>query len=159
MAVDEETQDWGRRKAMLKATLVQEVDAVHAYISAWFRGDVPQSDADFIREFAGRLAPGMVNIQPSGQILTGEQLVTGIRAGYGSNPDFRIAIREGELRGFDDQGGLAMFTYAEFQTGARQTVPADNVRVSSVLFSVSAEAERPFWLHIHETARANEAGR
>ena len=139
---------------MIRAALLAEVEAVHAYLSAWFRGDVPHSDEDYAREWANRLAPGLINIQPSGGILSREELVEEIQKGYASNPEFRIEIREGELRGFDSEGGLALFTYAEFQTGAKRTVPADNVRVSSVLFSLSDEAERPLWLHIHETGRA-----
>lgn len=90
--------------------------------------------------------------------MTRDELLEGIAVGYGSNPDFRIEIREGELRGFESQGGLALFTYAEYQTGARQTVPADNVRVSTVLFSIGDGSTRPLWLHIHETARLDTPG-
>ncbi len=140
-------------KLALRAALQVEVETVHAFLSAWFRGEMPESEEAYAREWADRLAPGLINIQPSGRILTREQLVEGVRAGYGSNPDFRIEIRETELRGFDSEGGMALFTYAEFQTGARQTVPADNVRVSSALFSLGDGVNRPLWVHIHETAR------
>ncbi|MGI9355484.1 MAG: hypothetical protein ACR2PF_10045, partial [Rhizobiaceae bacterium] len=38
----------------------------------------------------------------------------------------------------------------EDQRGARNTVPADDFRITTVLFDVSGP--NPVWLHLHETA-------
>ncbi|MFY0611607.1 MAG: DUF4440 domain-containing protein [Hyphomicrobiaceae bacterium] len=128
-----------------------EIEEVHAFIAAWFRGDVAQDDALFEKQFAARLDTALVNIQPSGQVLTRDDLLTGIRAGYGSNPAFQIEIEDVALRcaGHD----LALVTYVEFQRGARNTDPADNRRVSSVLFRGLNAGGTLIWMHIHETGR------
>jgi len=131
----------------LTDALRSEIEDVHTFIAAWFRGDVTADDAMFEAGLAGRIGPQLVNIQPSGRVLTRSNLVDGIRAGFGSNPDFQIWISDASVRWTD--GGKALVTYVEFQQGARQTVPADNRRISSVLFDI--RGERPMWLHIHET--------
>ena len=50
------------------------------------------------------------------------------------------------------EGDLAVATYVEHQRGAKNTVPADNDRISTVVFRLGGEGQRPVWLHIHETA-------
>ena len=127
----------------------REIERVHAFIAAWFRGDVARDDALFDSQLATRMDRALVNIQPSGQILTHSDLVDGIRAAHGSNPDFHIEISDVVLRLVDDD--LALVTYVEFQRGAKNTVPADNRRVSSVLFRCVHPDAEPVWLHIHET--------
>ena len=128
-----------------------EIEGLHAFIAAWFRGDVAQDDGLFDAEFTRRLDPALINIQPSGQVLTRQDLLNGIRAGHGGNPDFRIEIEDVSLRFSEDD--LARVTYVEFQRGAKNTVPADNRRVSSVLFGGVKEGGSLTWLHIHETGR------
>jgi len=133
--------------SQLAHALRREIEDVHAFIASWFRGDLIPDDAVFDNGLCARMAAELVNIQPSGQVLTRSDLVDGIRAGHGSNSNFRISISDVVLRWVGD--GKALVTYVEFQQGARQTVPADNRRISSVLFDLSGE--RPLWLHIHET--------
>ena len=62
--------DQRSRLADLDQRLRAEVETVHTFISAWFRGEVERSDRLFQQQLAGRLAPDMVNIQPSGRTLT-----------------------------------------------------------------------------------------
>ena len=136
----------------IKARVTAEVEAVHAFIAAWFRGEGEQSEAAYKAGLLDRLAPDMVNIQPSGQTLSLADLVDPIRAAYGVNPDFQIRISDVAVRYVDDDSGLALATYLEHQSGARNTVPSSNTRTSSVLFRVSNASGRLLWLHIHETA-------
>ncbi|MGI9476225.1 MAG: DUF4440 domain-containing protein [Hyphomicrobiaceae bacterium] len=126
-----------------------EIEEMHAFIAGWFQGSVAQDAALFEAQFARRLDPALVNIQPSGQVLTRADLLDGIRAGYGGNSKFSIEIDDVALRWADD--GLALVTYVEFQRGARNTVPSDNRRISTVLFRDAPGAAQPVWLHIHET--------
>jgi len=134
---------------LMSDRLGSEIEHVHAFIAGWFRGEVAQDDALFDAELAARLDVGLVNIQPSGQILTRAELVEGIRSGYGGNPNFSIEIDDVVVRFADND--VALVTYVEFQRGALNTVPADNRRVSSVLFRGVGDGEAPVWLHIHET--------
>lgn len=129
--------------------LRREIEQVHSFIAAWFRGEIPRDDAIFDAGLAARMDPAMVNIQPSGKVLSYTDLVDGIRTSHGSNPDFQIEISDVALQFVD--GDLALVTYVEHQRGAKNTVPADNRRVSSVLFRGRHAGEDPLWLHIHET--------
>ena len=132
--------------------IAHEIESLHEFIARWFRGDCERSDAAFDAGIARRLAPQLVNIQPSGQTLTLQQLVEPIRAAYGLNPDFRIRISDVVLRYIDDSSKLVLATYLEHQSGARNTIPSSNTRTSSVLFQLEPDGDRLVWLHIHETA-------
>ena len=132
----------------------REIETVHAFISAWFRGDVGQSKAAFDEQLADRLTPSFVNIQPSGQVLTRADLLASLYDGHGTNPNFTISIADSTVRYRADAGRLVMATYREHQKGAKNTDPPDNVRISTVLFEMSDGDGRPTWLHIHETGVA-----
>ena len=135
-----------------------EVRALHDFIAGWFRGDVARDANLFEAAFSARLALAFVNIQPSGAILSRDSLIGAIRSGHGRNPDFRIVIEDCTLR--QVTGKCAIVTYTERQFGARNTSPADNARVSTVVFLLDDGDEqlderrfaRATWLHIHETA-------
>ena len=136
----------------LRDRLCTEIEAVHAFLAAWFRGEAARSEAAFAAELADRLAPGMVNIQPSGRVLARAELLAAIKDGHGANPAFAITITDCALRHVTDDGRLALVTYVEHQRGAKNTDPPDNRRLSSALFEIPPAPARPIWLHIHETA-------
>ena len=128
----------------------EEIEAVHRFISAWFCGDVPRSADRFSAGLGDRLAPDLVNIQPSGRMLTRDALLASIENGHGANPLFRIEIEDVQMRyiGGDD---LVLATYVERQSGALQSNP-ENSRISSVLMRRRPGTGALEWLHIHETA-------
>ena len=128
-----------------------EIETLHAFISAWLRGEVGQSKAAFDEHLADRLALSFVNIQPSGRVLTRSDLLTSLYDGHGSNPKFRISIADSIVRYEESDGRLVMATYREYQQGAKNTDPPDNARISTVIFELPAGDGRPTWLHIHET--------
>ena len=101
-------------------------------------------------QLAARLDQEFRNIQPNGGVLTRDDIVGGIRGAHGANPDFAISVHDVALRGAYDGGTLFLATYLERQTGARNTTPPDNDRVSSVLLRRGKEG-RFTWLHLHET--------
>ena len=144
--------------ARLEPEVAHEIEAVHDFISAWFRGDMPVEDNDFETGLAARLAPQLINVQPAGQILTRDELLTAIRMGHGANPAFRIKIRDVRIHGCFEDGNLVLASYTELQTGALNTKPSDNARISTVLLQRKREADGFTWLHIHETATDTTAG-
>ncbi|MEM9357431.1 MAG: hypothetical protein AAGB04_14580 [Pseudomonadota bacterium] len=131
---------------------IAEVEALHAFISQWFRGELGRTSEVYQRGFTERLADNLVNIQPSGQVLTRADLLDPIEAAHGANPDFRISISDVTLRHISKDQTLIQATYVEHQTGARNTTPSDNDRISTVLFSRDPSTDRLTWLHLHETA-------
>jgi hypothetical protein len=136
----------------MTASLLDEVQAeivrLHDFFTGWFSGALPE-DA-FEEGVAARLHPEFENVQPAGKALARDVLLNGLRAAHGSNPDFRIEIRETRLLGNWPDCGLVLASYVEAQFGARNTTPPDNLRRATVLFE-----RRPkglIWRHVHETA-------
>ncbi len=129
----------------------KEVERFHAFVAAWFRGEVARSEALFAREVTDRLAEDLINIQPAGQALRAAELLPSLFQGHGANPAFEIEIEGVSLLGVYDSGRLLLATYLEHQRGAKNTTPPDNTRRSSVLFRLDPETRALTWLHVHET--------
>lgn len=122
----------------------QEIEALHQFLVAWYTGTIAEDE--FETAFLNRLDSEFLLIPPAGIILTLEDLATSLRHGYHSNPDFRIAIRNVQVRRVI--GGHILATYEEWQRNALASIPPDNARLATVLF---AETQPLQWLHIHET--------
>lgn len=129
-----------------------EVKAIHAFISSWFRGDVPNEAKLFDESFRSHWAPDLVNIQPSGAALAGEEVLSAIQAGHGKNPAFDISITDCTVRHASARGSrqLILATYVEHQTGAKNSA-STNTRISTGLFERKEGENRLTWLHLQET--------
>ena len=139
-------------RTMLENTVRQDVETLHDFLAGWFRGELPNDDQTFDAGFAARLDRGFQNIQPNGGVLARDDICGGLRSAHGSNPDFRISIHDVSLRASFDHDRLLLATYLERQTGAKNTIPADNDRFSTTLMRRGDDG-RITWLHLHETAR------
>lgn len=122
----------------------EEVEALHEFFVGWFSGSLPESE--FESQFLQRFSADFHLIPPAGELLSLEQLSAGLRAAHGSNPEFRIAIRNVKIRNLSEEHILA--TYEEWQRNALASEPPDNGRISTVLFNRSEPLQ---WLHVHET--------
>ncbi|MGI9301548.1 MAG: hypothetical protein ACR2RB_02420 [Gammaproteobacteria bacterium] len=122
----------------------QEIEDLHMFFIGWFSGAILATDFDV--GFLARFGPDFRLIPPAGSILTLDELAASVRKGYGTNPDFRIAIRNVTVRRVLDSHILA--TYEEWQRNALASTPPENARIATVLFDHSEPLR---WLHIHET--------
>ncbi len=132
----------------------EEIEALHRFFVGWFTGALAESD--FERGFLARFDPAFLLIPPAGTLLGLDALASSIRAGHGSNPRFRIAIRN--VRVHRAAGGVVLATYEEWQRNALASRPPDNARIATVWLE---DAEPLRWLHVHETwmpASIAEAG-
>lgn len=126
-----------------------EIEALHAFFVGWFRGTLSNDEDTFARGFARRFEPGFLLIPPAGTLLPLARLSRMIRAGYGTNPDFAIEIRDVTLR--REIGKVAVVTYQEWQRNAKSSQPANNGRVATALLQPDRVAPGGFaWLHLHE---------
>ncbi len=135
--------------SQLETTVRTEIEALHDFFTLWFSGKCGQDRDLFDMGLTSRMAEDVLLIQPGGGVLGKASFCDAVWKGYGFSPQFRIAIRNVELRPiiFED---YVLVTYEEWQRGAVNSTPPDNGRLASVLFSV--QDERPAkWLHIHET--------
>ncbi|GMG81655.1 hypothetical protein LNKW23_08680 [Paralimibaculum aggregatum] len=130
-----------------RAAAAAAIAALHDLIARWFRGEAAAAD------FAGleqALDAGLECVMPAGVVAPRDALLGGLRKGHGANPDFRIEIREVRLLGAWPAAGLILAGYVEAQFGARNTVPADNLRRSTALLAL--RGGRLVFRHLHETA-------
>ena len=125
-----------------------EVERLHDFFVGWFQGTIAKTA--FEDQVAARLHPDFENIQPSGRALPRDILWTGLRGAWGSNPDFRIEIRDTRILGTWPDCGLILAGYVEAQFGAHNTIPPNNLRRSTVLFERGASGL--IWRYIQETA-------
>ncbi|HUS54539.1 MAG TPA: hypothetical protein VMY41_11115 [Thermohalobaculum sp.] len=125
-----------------------EIERLHDFFVGWFQGIIVKTA--FEDQVTARLHPEFENIQPSGRALPRDILLTGLHNAWGSNPDFRIEIRDTRIMGAWPDCGLILAGYVEAQFGARNTNPPDNLRRSTVLFERSASGL--VWRYIQETA-------
>jgi len=133
--------------ASLEKAVSTEIEALHGFFISWFGGRRPESELEFDTDFAARLDKSFILVQPAGVTLQKDELLAAIRSGYGSNAEFRIAIRAVKVR--QAFGAHVLVTYEEWQRNAKASEPADNARVATVLFRI--ERDRLHWLHVHET--------
>lgn len=127
---------------------VAEIERLHCFFEGWFQGTLPGSALDEV--LAPALHPDFENIQPAGTVLTRRVLLDSIADAHGTNPGFRIEIREPRMLGHWPGAGLILTGYVEAQFGARNTSPPDNLRRSTVLFEHAND--RLVWRYVHETA-------
>ena len=130
----------------IEAAVRTEVETLHQFFVEWFSGQCPNNDQYFAREFKQRFDPEFLLIPPAGTALSLETLSQAVYARYGSNPDFRIAIRQVNVRRESDHYVLA--TYEEWQKHALASTPANNGRVATVVFHFDRKLT---WFHVHET--------
>lgn len=121
-----------------------EIEGLHKFFVGWFTGALPEDT--FGESFLVRFSKDMVFIPPAGRFLGIEDLSNSVRAGYGSNPHFRIQIRNVRVHKVFD--GHILATYEEWQRNALASTPPNNGRLATVIFT---DSDRLQWLHIHET--------
>jgi len=121
-----------------------EIESLHDFFCGWFAAKV--SEAELETQFLSRFSNDITLIPPAGIKLGLDDLVNLMRGGYGSNPNFRIQIRNVTIRYESDSCVLA--TYEEWQRNALASKPPDNGRVTTVMFA--KEKDGLIWLHVHE---------
>lgn len=127
----------------------KEIEDLHAFFVGWFSGSLSDDDDTFQRGFARRFEPGFLLIPPAGTQMPLAKLSGAIRSGHGTNPEFRIEIRNVTLR--REIGKVAVLTYEEWQRNAKASTPPNNARIATVLLKPDRVAPGGFaWLHIHE---------
>ncbi|MEM7136106.1 MAG: hypothetical protein AAF500_05970 [Myxococcota bacterium] len=122
----------------------REIVGLHGFFLDWFHGSASREDLD--TRFLSRLHPELVFVPPEGHVLLASALKGAFDTAHGTNPDFKIQIRDVAIRHVIDDHVLA--TYTEWQVGARTSPQTNNARFSTVLMKRGDPYQ---WLHIQET--------
>ena len=128
----------------IESQVRDEVEALHRFFVGWFTGVSPNDAIE--AAFLNRIDSEFVLIPPAGTVLTLEEFESAVRRSHGTNPDFRIAIRNVTIRRIMEDCIVA--TYEEWQRNARASTPPDNARIATVIFRRDQSLR---WLHVHET--------
>ena len=152
----EEAESLILQRDTLFARMVASIEELHVFFVSWFAGTVPRDDELFAERFESRLDPDFTLIPPRGVVMPRERLTESVRRAYGTNPAFRIKIRNPELRRAD--GPQLLATYEEWQRNAKASTPPDNGRIATVTVIRDDRAPQGLrWLHVHETWLPPEA--
>lgn len=128
-----------------------EIERLHRFLADWFGGKLEQSTAVFQTGLTDHLHADFEMVQPAGAVFSRAATLEMIHGGWGTNPAFRIAIRDVRVLGEWPAASLVLAGYVEDQSGARNSA-AENARRATVLFARSDG--RLLWRHLHETALA-----
>ena len=134
--------------------VLAEIEARHDFFTAWFNGSLPATDNAFANGLADHFHPDFEIVLPSGTVFDRGGILTSVRKAWGANPGFRATVRDVRVLGewpLEESGArLILAMYVEDQSNARNTIPPDNLRHSTVLFE--RMGGRLIWRHLHETA-------
>lgn len=134
-----------------KQSVEREIISIHQFLQQWINGVLPKTQAPFDAGFKARLDPDFVLIPPAGTLLDCGQLLAGIYSAHGTNPDFRIKIRNVTLYSHDLGEDAVLASYEEYQKNAVNSKPPDNARISTALLKRANPPLEFTWAHIHET--------
>ncbi len=123
-----------------------EIRGLHTFFEAWYRGDIPNSDAAF-RRVADTLTPTFTLITSSGFAVDRDQLLPMLRSEYGAHPDLVMSVRHPQLKLRTEEVVLA--TYEEHGTTGGKTRAT---LITAVLRRDPAQPNGLAWVHIHEVA-------
>jgi hypothetical protein len=127
-----------------------EIERLHVFFVDWFAGQLEDTDEVFDAALGDFLAEDFLYCFPGGARVGKEPLLASLADAHGTNPNFRIAVRDVEVRA--SGGDLVVATYTEWQRNALFSTPSDNARFSTAIFRRSDDvSSRYLWQHIHET--------
>jgi hypothetical protein len=139
----------------LAQAAVAEVERLHEFFAAWFRGEIAAgADADAL---APALAADFTFVPPSGREIGRAEVIAKIGGAHGcfadSEPPFRIWIEHARARPLGC--GFCLVLYEEWQARPDKST----ARVSSALLAYQPTAPGGvIWHHVQETWLAGHAG-
>lgn len=121
--------------------VIVEIVGLHEFFESWLNGD----DATDFSRVERALADDFTFLPPNGQTVSRDELLTGLREGFGRRP-IQLRIERPAIRWHDDSAWLA--TYEEWHEHADYTT----ARRSSVLLTADDSAPGGLlWRLVHET--------
>jgi hypothetical protein len=124
------------------------IHEIHDFFTDWVGGKCPGDARTFKRNALDRLSNDLVAIMPGGQSFGKRDFEGYMTSIYGSNPDFRIKIRDIRLR--HQIGDVAVVNYHEWQRNAKDSDEPNNGRLTTMVVR-DRGAETLEFLQVHET--------
>ncbi|HSM40215.1 MAG TPA: nuclear transport factor 2 family protein [Afifellaceae bacterium] len=134
----------------LKTTEIETaIHDIHAFFTDWVGGRCPGDAATFRQNALDRISDDLVAIFPAGRMF-GKKDFEGYMSGiYGSNPDFRIDIRDIRIAHSGDD--MAVVNYQEWQRNAKDSDQPNNGRLTTMVVGARPSGDGIEILQVHET--------
>ena len=130
------------------------IHEISDFFTDWVGGRCPGDADTFKRNALDRLADGLVVIMPGGRSFGKKDFEGYMKSIYGSNPDFRIKIRDVRLS--HRSGDVSVVNYDEWQRSAKDSAEPNNGRVSTMVVRDRGQGAGPEILQVHETCLPKE---
>lgn len=122
---------------------------IHAFFTDWVGGRCPGDAETFRRNALDHISDDLVAIFPAGRTF-GKKDFEGYMTGiYGTNPDFRIKIRD--VRVTHNDGETAVVNYHEWQRNAKDSDQPNNGRITTMVVGARSSGGGLEILQVHET--------
>ncbi len=122
---------------------------IHEFFTDWVGGRCPGDAETFQRNALDRISDNLIAIFPAGRRFGKEDFNGYMSSIYGSNPDFRIKIRDVRVTHLND--GMAVVNYEEWQRAAKDSDRPNNGRVTTMVVGEKRSGEGIEILQVHET--------
>jgi hypothetical protein len=131
------------------AQIETAIHDISDFFTDWVGGRCPGDADTFRRNALDRLADDLVAIMPGGRSFGKKEFEAYMKSIYGSNPDFRIKIRDVRLK--HQSGDLAVVNYHEWQRNAKDSDEPNNGRITTMVVRDRGKGAAPEVLQVHET--------
>lgn len=130
------------------AQIEAAIHDIHDFFTDWIGGRCPGDDETFQRNALDRISDDLVAIFPAGRRFGKGEFKGYMSSIYGSNPDFRIKIRD--IRVNHASGKMAVVNYQEWQKAAKDSDQANNGRITTMVLGEKSSGGVEI-LQVHET--------
>ena len=125
-----------------------EIDGIHDFFTDWVNGNCSGDEETFKTRALDHMADSLVVTMPAGRTFGKSDFAGYMGSIYGSNPDFKIKIRNIKIR--HQVGDIVVVNYDEWQRGAKDSDdPNNGRRTTMVLRDLDGDAFE--FLQVHET--------
>lgn len=130
------------------AQIETAIHDIHDFFTDWVGGRCPGDAETFQRNALDRISDDLVAIFPAGRRFGKEDFKGYMSSIYGSNPDFRIKIRD--IRVNLVNGKMAVVNYQEWQKAAKDSDQPNNGRITTMVLAEKSTGGVEI-LQVHET--------
>jgi len=135
--------------ALQIAEIESVIYEIHDFFTDWVGGRCPGDEATFKSHALDRISDDLVAIFPAGRKF-GKEDFKGYMSGiHGSNPDFKIKIRNVEVAHLGDD--MAVANYEEWQRNAKDSEEPNNGRLTTMVLGRHPSGNGAQILQVHET--------
>ena len=131
------------------AQIETAIHDIHDFFTDWVGGRCPGDAETFRKNALDRISDDLVAIFPAGRRFGKKDFEDYMSSIYGTNPDFRIKIRDIRVSHMGD--GMAVVNYEEWQRNAKESDQPSNARVTTMVMGEKPANGGVEILQVHET--------